>query len=130
MVAPVARTGVFADVQIDDVDPAKRGRPNKAKTFKPIAPFERDPDVAAASAFCRETGEPVSIEALKTYAEVLALYHLSPEDKFENGRPFDAGETSRRHIRVLGIQLIGKEANKVGDFGECDPVRSAVAQLF
>lgn len=125
MVAPTARKGVFADIIIEEVDPTKRGRPVKAQEFKPIAPFARDPAAAAASAFCRETGERVPIEALKTYAEVLALYHLSSEDKFENGAPFNAGPTVRRHVRVLGIQLIGKEANKVGDFGESDPTTNA-----
>ena len=59
----------------------------------------------------------VSGHRLETYAEALATYHLSSEMKFENGERFDSGRTERRHIRVRSIGLIGKEANKVGDFG-------------
>jgi hypothetical protein len=42
------------------------------------------------------TGEPVPVDAIKTYAEALALFHLSAEDKFENGAPRDRGLTRRR----------------------------------
>lgn len=58
--------------------------------------------------------EAVAVDELRTYAEALALFHLSPEDKFENGGPWDIGPTVRRHVRGTGVQLIGKEANKVG----------------
>ena len=107
----------------------KRGRPNKARTPKPIAPFERDPALAARMAFDRETGEPVPVEQLKTYREALALYHLSAEDKFENGGPCDIGTTRRRHIEVTGMTLIGKEANKVGEAGEIDPILGGTLKL-
>ena len=69
-------------------------------------------------AFDRVSGEPVEPDALKTYAEALALFHLSPEDKFEHGGPWDVGGTRRRLVVASRIHLIGKESNKVGDFGE------------
>lgn len=103
----------------------KRGRPNKAKAPKPIAPFERDAALAAQRTFDRETGEPVPVDALKTYAVALALFHLSAEDKFENGAPWDRGPPRRRHVVATGVELIGKEANKVGEFDEGDPVCSS-----
>ena len=46
---------------------------------------------------------------------VLFNYHLSSEDKFENGEFLDRGKTERRHVSVEKIRLIGKEANKVGE---------------
>lgn len=103
-----------------DADPHKRGRPKKEGTPKPIAPFERDPAKAAAQAFDRKTGEPVPVELLKTYADALATYHLSPESKFENGDRWDRGETRRRHVIAERIELIGKEANGVGEFGKAE----------
>lgn len=106
----------------------QRGRPLQRRTFKPIAPFERDSAKAVALAFDRETGEPAPASALKTHAGALRSYHLSPEDKFENGGPYDVGQTKRRHLVVTGIWLIGKEANKVGDAGQPDPIASAVAE--
>lgn len=130
MVAPSARTGAWAEPDEPEiVSEIKRGRPSKAKALKPIAPFERDAALAAQHAFDRETGEPVPVDALKTYAEALALFHLSAEDKFENGAPWDRGVTRRRHVVATEVVLIGKEANKVGEFGEGDPVSRAVAKL-
>ena len=70
------------------------------------------------------TGKPVSPDHLKTYAEVLAQYHLSCEDKFENGQFLDRGRTERRHVVATGFVWIGKEANQVGESGESDPVMS------
>ena len=128
MVAPIARTGAMAEMPTPEfVDPSKRGRPRKTVRPKPISSFERDGALAGAMAFDRVSGEPVEPEALKTYAEALALFHLSPEDKFENGGPWDVGRTQRRHIVVSGIQLIGKEANRVGPSGEPDPTIAATA---
>jgi len=72
-------------------------------------------------AFCRETGTHVSAHDLKTYTEALAQFHLSTEDKFENGNFADTGLTRRRHIRVESVGMIGKETNKVGESGEADP---------
>jgi len=64
------------------------------------------------------TGEPIPPDRLKTYAEALAQYHLSREDKFENGQFLDRGRTERRHVIETGFKLIGKEANRVGESGE------------
>jgi hypothetical protein len=110
-------------------DKPQRGRPSQRRTLKPIAPFERDPAKAVAQAFDRETGAQIAASELQTYAEALRFYHVSPEDKFENGGPVDVGRTERRRLVVTGIRLIGKEANKVGDAGESDPVSSAVAEF-
>ena len=60
---------------------------------------------------------------------MLAQYHLSPEDKFENGQFLDRGRTERRHVVATGFAWIGKEANQVGDSGEADPIWSAVAEM-
>lgn len=88
-----------------------RGRPRKTRKPKPIAPFDRDHAKATANAFDRETGEPVSLSSLRSYAEALAQYHLHPESKFLNGVYFDRGTTRRRHIHAAGIRHIGKESN-------------------
>ena len=130
MVAPIALTGAMAEMPVPEfVDPARRGRPSKTVRPKPIAPFERDGALAGAMAFDRVSGDPVESDTLKTYVEALALFHLSPEDKFANGGPWNVGRTERRHVAACGIQLIGKEANKVGEFGEKDPVSIAVAEF-
>ena len=111
------------------VDPGRKGRPRATRKMKPISPFSKIPAEAAATATDRETGEPVPKTNLKTYAEALRLYHLSPEEKFENGGPWDTGQTKRWHVKVKQIRLIGKEANKVGDYGEIDPIRGP-QQIF
>lgn len=79
---------------------------------KPIAPYDTDTKRAAANCFDRETGDPVPIEQLKTYREALADYHLHPETKFLNGEYLDRGQTRRRHVEVIAINHIGKEANR------------------
>jgi hypothetical protein len=76
-----------------------------------VAPFDRDSAKAAANAFDRETGEPVSVEVLKSYRKALAQYHLHPESKFLNGDYLDRGVTRRRPVKAVGIRHIGKEAN-------------------
>ena len=130
LVAFSARATTASDFEAIIEDAPKRGRPARPRTLKPIAPYERDdPGKAASRVFDRDTGEPVPVSALKTYAEALRAYHVSPEDKFENGGPVDTGPTKRRHLVITGIQLIGKEANKVGDAGEADPVSGAVAEF-
>ncbi len=106
-----------------------RGRPTKSKTPKPIAPFERDSRLAVSQAFDRIAGDQVHPSELKTYAEALAQFHLSTEDKFENGDFIHVGETRRRHVQVENVGLIGKEANKVGSCGEADPIVSAQASF-
>jgi hypothetical protein len=83
--------------------------------IKPVAPFHKNPAVAAQNAFDRITGEPVPVECLKTYQQALAQYHLHPEDKFLNGDFLDRGTTIRRHVRVTEIEYIGKESNKWED---------------
>ena len=104
-----------------DIDPNKRGRPTKPKDPKPVASFERDPELAASKAFDRVTGEPLSTDVMQTNAEALTRYHLSSESKFENGDFFDRGETRRRHIVVTAPpRLIGKEANGVGEVWRVD----------
>ena len=122
LVSPMARTGLFAEMRDPElIDPYKRGRPKKASEPKPIAPFDTDPGQAVANAVDRETGEPVHADKLKTYAEVLCQYHLSSENKFENGAFTDQGETWRRYVKADSFVLIGKEANKVGESGELEP---------
>lgn len=68
--------------------------------------------MGAAHALDRETGEPVAVTRLKTYAEALAQYHLHPESKFLHGAYGDRGLTERRHIVAETVELIGKEANR------------------
>jgi hypothetical protein len=79
---------------------------------RPVAPFNRDPQVAALNCFDRLTGEPVHAGGLRSYAASLAQYHLSPEHKFLNGDYLDSGVTHRRHVVADTIEHIGKEADK------------------
>lgn len=125
MVAPMAE-GLWLDADAEVAEDLSRGRPVGAHKPRPIAPYERDPAIAASRAFDRVSGDAVPVAALKSYADALRLYHLSSEDKFENGGPCDTGVTRRRHLSVTGIRLIGKEANKVDDAGMRDPVAAAV----
>jgi len=60
---------------------------------------------------------------------VVLQYHLSCEDKFANAQFLDRGRTERRHVVATGFVWIGKEANRVGESGEADPILSAV-QVF
>jgi len=93
--------------------------------MKPIAPFDSDPARALPKVFCRVTGEAVSAAELMTYADVLAQYHVSPEQKFENGDHLDRGRTERRHIVATRSVWIGKEANQVGKSGVPGSLRAA-----
>jgi hypothetical protein len=111
------------------VDSPRRGRPSKTETLAPIAPHDSDPARALSNVFDRLTGKPVRREQLKTYAEVLGQYHLSPEHKFANGDHLDRGRTERRHVVATGFTWIGKEANQVGESGEEDPIWSAVEEF-
>ncbi|KAA5805343.1 hypothetical protein F1654_05020 [Alkalicaulis satelles] len=107
----------------DIVMSARKGRPSWPPVPKPSAPFDCDPAKAAEHAFDRETGEPVPVHMLETYVEALALFHLSPEAKFENGDYDETGETRRRHIIAKRVKRIGKEANAVAGDGVDYPVR-------
>ena len=119
----------FPDLESCVVDGSKRGRPLKPSELKPIAPFETDPARALSQVFDRVTGKPIRAEQLKTYADVLLQYHLSPEHKFANGDHWDRGRTERRHVVATGQVWIGKEANRVGESGEADPIWSAVEEF-
>lgn len=81
-------------------------------TTKPVSAFDKDLSRAAKNTFDRETGSSVDSKSLKTYREVLAQYHLSPELKFRNGKYLDKGKTERRYIEITSIRNIGKESNK------------------
>jgi hypothetical protein len=128
-----AKGGVFADPPNLDtcvVDAPKRGSPPKTEVLKPIAPFDNDPARALPNVIDRVTGESIASDKLETYAEALCQYHLSSEDKSENGQVLDRGRTERRHVRVSNFVWIGKEANRGGDSGDADPVIRAVNELF
>ena len=125
------RTGAFLSRIVGEiVDTVSRGRPSKSQAPKPTAPFSGRPDDALKCVFDRETGESVDSEALKTYAEGLAQYHLSPESKFDNGQFLNSGRTGRRHVLAIGIVQIGKEANLVGSAGEERLDSQSVTQFY
>ena len=84
----------------------------RRRRARPIAPFHKDPNRAAEAAFDRITDQPVPVEQLGTYQEVLAQYHLHPEAKFLHGDYRDSGHIHRRHVQVIGVTYIGKEANR------------------
>ena len=104
-------TQAFQSDQEGTIATLRRGRRKAVRKVRPVAPFDRDHSTALASAFDRGGGEPVPASALKSYADALAQYHLSPESKFLNAAPFDRGTTVRRHIRMAGTQHIGKESH-------------------
>ncbi|RXD03754.1 hypothetical protein EQZ23_15705 [Sphingomonas sp. UV9] len=89
----------------------RRGRRKKISKMKPIAPFDTDHAIALASAFDRDTGQPVAAAALRIYVSALAQYHLSPESKFLNADYDDRGTTIRRHVRMTETRHIGKESH-------------------
>jgi hypothetical protein len=123
------RKGVFVPSAPTSHEIPRRGRPRSTETLAPIAPYDSNSTRALSKVFDRVTGKPVGPEQLKTYVEVLAQYHLSCEDKFENGQFLDSGRTDRRHVVAAGFVWIGKEANRVGDSGELDPILKAVNVL-
>lgn len=93
--------------------------PGKAKTsgLKPhiMSPFNKDLKKAALQCFDCTTGIPVKDSSLKTLQHLLADYHLRPEAKFLNGRPYDIGMTQRRHGMLSAVHNIGKEANRLDE---------------
>lgn len=129
LLAFTPRTGVFAPLVDTPVEQATRGRPPRTDTLTPIAPYETNPKLALSKVFDRITGKPIHPDQLKTYAEMLAQYHLSSELKFDNGEFPNRGRTERRHVIATGFVLIGKEANRIGESGEADPTRSAVEEF-
>jgi hypothetical protein len=129
LLAFMPKTGVSGPFTETLVDNPGRGRPPSVEALAPIAPYDSDPARALSKVFDRLTGKPIHPEQLKTYAEVLAQYHLSPELKFENGDFRDRGRTERQHVVAAGFVWIGKEANQVGESGEADPIRSVVEQF-
>jgi hypothetical protein len=66
-----------------------------------------------------------ALSHLKTYQEAFAQYHLSCEGKFANGEFRDSGRSKRRHVVATELVLIGKEANRIGESGEADPIAEA-----
>lgn len=123
------RAGVFAPMVSTPLEELRRGRPLNGEPLAPIAPYDSNPERALSKVFDRVTGRPIRPEQLKTYAEVLAQYHLSSEDKFANGAFLNRGRTERRHVVATGFDWIGKEANQVGDSGEVHPLLTAVEQF-
>ncbi len=77
-----------------------------------VAPYHKDPSTALAQCFDRYNGKSMTEDQLKTYAQTLAQYHLHPEDKFHHADYLDHGKVQRRHILVVAIEHIGKEANR------------------
>src|SRR5262249_14011704 len=100
-----ARAKAIADGTFD-AEWIKSGGPS------PVAPYNKDPRKAAKKCFDRVTGKPVPASLLATYREVLCDYHLHAEAKFLNSEPLDRGRTMRQPVRAIGIELIGKEANR------------------
>ena len=49
---------------------------------------------------------------LESYARNLAQYHLHPEAKFWGGQWTETGHLRRRHVQVVAVQHIGKEADR------------------
>lgn len=98
------------------------GRQPRTDKLAPTAAYDRNPKRTCSEVFDRRTGKPIRPDQLMTYAHVIAQYHLSSELKFDNGEFLNRGRTERRHVVAIGIDWIGKEANRVGDSGEPDPV--------
>ena len=51
---------------------------------------------------------PVAANALKSYRQVTAQYHVHPEPKFLNGNYVDRGVTRRRYVQLTAIRNIGQ----------------------
>ena len=98
---------------------AKKVRTPKPKPIHPVAPFHRDPAIAAKQAFDRESSVPVPVKDLLTYAEIFKDYPHHAESKFLNGGATDAGPTERRlvYIKPENIFHIGKESNEYEEEG-------------
>jgi hypothetical protein len=84
---------------------------SRARSPKPVAPYDRDISKAADNARDRETWEPVPRSWLRTYAEALRLYHIHPETKFLGGGYTQSGSLRRRHVFASAVEYIGEEAD-------------------
>jgi hypothetical protein len=91
--------------------PSKKPR-HVATSCKPVAPYDKNLAKAIKKAFDRETGMRVQANALRSYKQVIADYHVHAESKFLNGGQLDWGITRRRYLRAVAFQNIGKEANE------------------
>ncbi|WP_165960886.1 DNA polymerase [Actinocrispum wychmicini] len=65
-------------------------------------------------------GNAPDVVKVVTYREVLADYSIHPEAKFADAHgepcgPYTRGRLYRLHVRLGGIDFIGKESNKVDD---------------
>ncbi len=107
----------------------KKVRPPKSRPIHPVAPFHRDPAAAAEQAFDRETGEPVAVKDLLTYADVFADYPHHAESKFLNGGATESGRTERRliYIKPENIFHIGKESNEYEEEGPSPAMEEVLA---
>lgn len=83
-----------------------------ARVPRAVSPYDRDVRKAARACFDRETGEPVPLRLLTTYADALSRYHLRPESKFDGGDYTDVGLTERKHVIAKSVEHIGKESNR------------------
>lgn len=106
----ISRTAYNAAIALGEIDPNDYGDGQPAV----VAPYDSDFQAAVACAFDRRTGQTVPKSILSSYkdSDVLAGYHLHSESKFANGELYDRGVTQRFHIEVIGIEYIGKEANR------------------
>jgi hypothetical protein len=103
----------------------------KPERFHLVSPFSLDSDrwtnldwldVHSRGRFGVVTGfnpDP-SKACLRSHQEVLSLYRVHPEPKSAapNGTPCDRatqGLLKRRHLRVVAVELIGKESNRMED---------------
>jgi hypothetical protein len=108
--------GVYGELLQDETSPSRdQRRSHRRNTDCPrvVAPFSREVCKASKTCFDRDSGASVPDISLKTYREALIhQYHLHPEAKFLGGEWDDRGITQRRHIYAIGIEHIGKEANR------------------
>ena len=81
--------------------------------LSPISAYDRNYEKALRHCFDRNTGKRILRRSLETYHELLNQYHLHPEAKFQNGDYSDCGFTERRQVVAVGIEHIGKEANRL-----------------
>ena len=79
----------------------------------PVAPFNKDPNAAAAHAFDAGSKDTAVPERwLVSYAGGLVRYHIHRETKFWGGDWRESGVLRRRHVIPKVVQHIGKEADQ------------------